>query len=117
MERVKFCDELIEQTDFSDKKKLKDTASVILNDMDQQGIHYIDETFEKIADNHVIALSQRILKQEMLKDEDNPYDVSQITPEAWQKAQDTAKSVNTDLGIQMTGIETFLLSTYFMLNA
>lgn len=114
---MKFCDELIDQTDFSNKGKLKDTASVILNDMDRQGIHYVDDTFEKIADNHVIALSQRILQDDMLKDEDNPYDVSQITPEAWQKAQDTASAVNADLGITMTGIETFLLSTYFMLNA
>lgn len=113
---MKFYKELIAERDCSNKEKVEEIAGFILDQMEKQGIHYRDDSFEKVADNHIVELSVRIADGKMLQDAENPYDLSQVTKSAWQKASNIRDAVRKRFGVSMTGIETFLVSTHFMLN-
>jgi len=114
---VKFYKQLIDEKAGSDKGEILKVASEIEEEMQKQGIHYSDDNFEKVADNHVVELSTRVVRGNMLKDADNPYDQTQITADSWEKANEVKEKLRKDCGIELTGIETFLLSTHFMINS
>ena len=58
---MKFCRELVENSNFEDKKALLELSEHILKSMDSIGIKYIDENFEKVAENHIVELSIRMM--------------------------------------------------------
>ena len=114
---MKFFEKLIAARNYPDKKSLEKVSHFILEVMEDQGIRYIDEDFEKVADNHIIELSVRLLDGKMLQDSDNPYDHRQISHEAMRKAERVKEGIKKRYDVELTGIETFLLATHFMLNA
>ena len=85
---MKFYKQLIDEKAGSDKGEILKVASEIEEEMQKQGIHYSDDNFEKVADNHVVELSTRVVRGNMLKDADNPYDQTQITADSWEKANE-----------------------------
>ncbi len=114
---MKFYKQLIDEKGGTDKGEIMKVASAIETEMQKQGIRYSDDSFEKVADNHVVELSTRAVRGDMLKDSDNPYDPAQVTSDSWNKATEVKEALEKDFGIKLTGIETFLLSTHFMINS
>ena len=51
---MKFYKQLIDEKAGSDKGEILKVASEIEEEMQKQGIHYSDDNFEKVADNHVV---------------------------------------------------------------
>ena len=114
---MKFCRELVENSNFEDKKALLELSEHILKSMDSIGIKYIDENFEKVAENHIVELSIRILNDAQIQDAETPFDRSQVNEEAWGKAAKINEDLKQKFGTKLTNFETFLIATHFMLNA
>lgn len=113
---MKFYKELIAESSASDKEKIAEITGSILSCMDDCGIRYLNDDFEKVADNHIIELARRINEGKLLKDDEMQYDRSQVPDQAWQKASEVADCISRKYHVQMSGVETFLIATHFALN-
>lgn len=107
---------MINEQEFTNRNEVLKLSDFIQQQLNDAKINYIDESFEKSVDNHMIELSKRILNNTQLNDEDNQVDLEQLDDDSWIKAKIIQANIEKEFNVKVTDFETFLVATHLMIN-